>query len=280
MNSRIVTTGHRLGDVSAKDVKRRGMRHLRMASWIAAGVLSFGGLGACDGITALDNREAPSSTLTGRVVYNGEPVGVRHHGVELELWEPAYEERFGQRVKIPVYVAQDGSFTATLFDGTYQLNKLANNGPWQNSTDTTLIELNGRAEVEVAVTPYYTIEDVGFTRGAPTAEVPGGSISATFRVGTIDTSRDLEFVALYIGTTSFVDRINGLSIPDEERELAGAAVQPQLDANEHITISVNLPETIYQSNSPWVRDFVYARVGVKTEGVAELLYTQLFEVPL
>ncbi len=280
MNSRIVAASHRLSDVSENDVKRSGLGQLRKASCIAAGVLALAGLGACDGITALDNRDAPSSTLTGRVLYNGEPVGVRHHGVELELWEPAYEEQYGQRVKIPVYIGQDGSFTATLFDGTYKLNKLANNGPWVNSMDTTLIVLNGSAEVDVEVTPYYTIDDVSFTRGAPTEDVPGGSISATFRVGKIDTTRDVEFVALYIGTTNFVDRINGLPIPDDQRELSGAAVQPQLDANQNITISVNLPETIYQSDSPWVRDFVFARVGVKTEGVAELLYTQLFEVPL
>src|SRR5687768_11903068 len=81
---------------------------------------------ACEGLTSVDNYDAPGSTLTGQVMFDGQGVGVRSNGVQLELWEPAYP----LRQKIPVYVAQDGSFSATLFDGSYKLNLLANNGPW------------------------------------------------------------------------------------------------------------------------------------------------------
>lgn len=235
---------------------------------------------ACDNITGLDNRDPPSSPLTGRVIFQGELVGVRNNGVQLELWEPAYEERYGQRVKIPIYVHQDGTFATMLYDGTYKLNLLSNNGPWANSADTTLIVVSGGATVDVPVRPYYTIVAPTFTRGAPTTAVPGGSISTTFRVGQIDTSRQLEYVGLYVGVTSFVDRINSVSIPQAQRERVRTAIQPQLDANGDITISVNLPATIYQSNSPWVRDFVYVRVGVKTVGVTEMLFSPVYEVAL
>ena len=179
-----------------------------------------------------------------------------------------------------VHIAGDGSFGAMLFDGTYRLNLLANNGPWVNSSDTTTIEVRGTATVEVPVTPYYTIVNPTFTRGAPTTVVPGGSISATFKVGQINTSRLLEYVGVYVGVTSIVDRINSVSIANSQRERSRSAIQTQLNTNGDITISVNLPATIYQSNSPWVRDFVYVRVGVKTTGVTEMLFSPLTEVGL
>jgi hypothetical protein len=233
-------------------------------------------LGACDNITGLDNRQSPTSVLTGRVVFQGQPVGVRSNGVQLELWQPGY----ALNQKIPVHIGQDGTFSATLFDGDYKLNLLANNGPWLNSSDTTLIQLRGTAAVDVPVTPYYTIVNPSFTRGAATTANPGGTVTGTFRVGQINTSRQLEFVGLYVGVTSFVDRINGVSIPNAQRERARTAIQTQLTSNSDISITVNLPATIYQSNSPWVRDFVFVRVGVKTVGVNEMLFSPVFELGL
>ena len=54
----------------------------------------------------LDNYDAPESKVYGRVVYNGEPVGVRGTGeaVQLQLYQDGYE----LRNPIPVYVSQDG----------------------------------------------------------------------------------------------------------------------------------------------------------------------------
>src|SRR5690606_5947206 len=77
------------------------------------------------GITALDNYDPPTSEITGRVLYNGEPVGVRSGGVQLELWQPSYE----LNQKIPVRIAQDGTFSAAVFNGSYEINLLPGNGP-------------------------------------------------------------------------------------------------------------------------------------------------------
>jgi len=232
----------------------------------------------CDNITGLDNRPAPSSTITGRIMFQGEPVGVRTGGVELELWEPLYEELYGEREKIEINVAQDGTFAAEVFDGDYELNLLANNGPWVNDPTVYQIQLRGSTDIDIPVTPYYTIEDPTYTRGAPTGESPGGTITATFRVGQIDTSRPVEWVGLYIGVTSIVDRNNSVGIPNAERERSGSSIEAELNGNQTISITVTLPEDIYESDSPWIRDFVFARVGVKTSGVGEMLFSPIFEV--
>ena len=244
---------------------------------VAVGVAAAA-LTGCDNITGLDNRDAPNSILTGVITYQGEPIGVRSDGVELELWEPLYEQLYGEREKIPIHVDQDGTFSAEVFDGDYELNLLANNGPWVNDPTVHQIQLRGSAQIEIPVTPYYTIQDPTYTRGAPTAGSPGGTITASFRVGKINTSRNLEWVGLYIGVTSIVDRNNSVSISNAQRERSRSSIQSELDGNQTITITVTLPANIYESNSPWIRDFVFARVGVKTSGVGEMLFSPLFEI--
>src|SRR3954470_7127362 len=73
-----------------------------------------------------DNFKAPSSSITGKVVYQGQAVGLRSNGVQLEVWQHGYQ-LFS---KIPVYLAQDGTFTVALFDGDYKVTLLKGNGPW------------------------------------------------------------------------------------------------------------------------------------------------------
>ena len=103
----------------------------------------------------LDNYDAPQSELHGKITYNGETLGLRGTGeaVQLQLYQDGYE----LRDNIPVYVGQDGTFKAKLFDGEYKLVTRNQNGPWVNSRDTTVIKLNGSTTIEVKVTPYFTI---------------------------------------------------------------------------------------------------------------------------
>src|SRR5688572_5356036 len=98
-----------------------------------------------------DNFEPPKSWLTGKVVYQNQPLGVRSNGVQLELWQPGY----ANFSKIPVFVAQDGTFSANVFDGNYKLTFLRGNGPWVETTDTINVSVKGSTEVDVPVTPYF-----------------------------------------------------------------------------------------------------------------------------
>lgn len=243
-------------------------------------------LAGCDNILGLDNREPPGSVLSGRILFEGQPVGLRSNGVQLELWEPRYQDQ--QYQKIPIHIDQDGSFTAALFDGEYKLNLLPNNGPWVNDPDTTLIQLNGQATVDLDVVPYFVIRDPVITRNAPADPTQGGSITATFRVEAVapaNAQRLVEVVGLYLSTTSFADRnINpsplSPSITPAIRERTRAQIQTQLNSNGTITITVPLPNTVYNTQSPVRRTSLFGRIGVKTTGVQELLYTPVVEIPI
>ncbi len=239
-------------------------------------------LAGCDNILGLDNREPPGSKLTGRILFEGQPVGLRSNGVQLELWEPRYQDQEYQ--KIPVHIDQDGTFTAALFDGEYKLNQLPNSGPWVNDPDTTLVTLRGQASIDIPVTPYFVIRDPTFVRNQPSDPAQGGSITATFRIEAIapaNPQRLVEFVGVYLSTTSFVDRnVNPFAIANGVRERVRSLIQTQLNTNGTISITIPLPNTVYNTQSPVRRTFVFGRIGVKTTGVQELLYTPVIEIAL
>jgi hypothetical protein len=52
--------------------------------------------------------------------------------VQLEIWQKGYQ----LYTSIPVYVTQDGTFSAVLFDGNYKLVSKSGNGPWVSKQDT------------------------------------------------------------------------------------------------------------------------------------------------
>ena len=70
-----------------------------------------------------DNYDPPSSTLSGRLVYNGDSIGVERNQVPFEL----YQFGFGKVGSIANTFAQDGTYSALLFDGDYKL--IIPNGP-------------------------------------------------------------------------------------------------------------------------------------------------------
>ena len=197
-----------------------------------------------------DNYDAPTSMLTGRVVYQGEPLGVRSGGVELELWQHGY----ASFSKIPVYVNQDGSFSARLFDGNYKLVLLRGNGPWADNTDSLDVNLNGAASVDVAVEPYFIITSQSFQRS-------GNEITGTVTIQQVNTSRSLERVAIYLGQTLIVDQNNH----GARGEVVSADIT---DLNQPIDLTISIPASLAS------KGYLFARVGVKATGVAEYLYSQ------
>ena len=68
-----------------------------------------------------DNFDAPESKLVGRVTYQGQALNLRGTGeaVQLQLYQDGYEKND----PISVFVGQDGTFSALLFDGEYRLTK-------------------------------------------------------------------------------------------------------------------------------------------------------------
>ncbi|SDF16208.1 Protein of unknown function [Dyadobacter soli] len=202
------------------------------------------GLSGCE----KDNRTEPKSVLKGRVVFDGQPVGVRSNGVQLELWQRGYQ----LFTKIAVHINQDGTFSASLFDGNYKLVRLRGNGPWTDNTDSIDVELRGSKEIDVPVNPYFVLKNDVYAKGE-------GKVSATFNVQQIATGRTIERVNLYIGTTTIVDPNNNVA---NAQEVAANLT----DLSKPVTLTVNIPAAHAS------REYIYARVGVKTSGVGEMLF--------
>jgi hypothetical protein len=196
-----------------------------------------------------DNFKAPDSFIKGRVVYQGQPLGVRSNGVQLELWQSGYQ-LFS---KVPVYVDQDGTFSINIFDGNYKLTRLKGNGPWADATDTINVQLNGTANVDVPVDPYFLIKNETFTRN-------GTTITGTFNLQKVNTTKTLELVRIYIGQTVITDNTNNAAN-------ASKAASAITDLTQPVSVSVTVPAALATG------EYVYARVGVKTTGVTELLYS-------
>src|ERR1700754_4653799 len=73
-----------------------------------------------------DNYDAPSSTFTGRLVYQGEAIQVEYDRVPFEL----YEYGFGKVGPINGTITPDGSFSHLLFDGDYKFVIRPGQGPF------------------------------------------------------------------------------------------------------------------------------------------------------
>ena len=197
-----------------------------------------------------DNFEEPKSTLSGRLVYNGETLGLRSNGVELELWQRGYD----LFQKIPVYVAQDGTFSAVLFDGDYKMTLIRGNGPWMDRTDSIDVQVRGSQMIDVEVQPYYVVNNTS-------VNVNGNNLSVTFTIDDINPDRNLEFAAIYMGRTSITDAVRNegvFNIPAD-----------QIVLGTPLTVEFPIPEALAR------RSEIFVRVGAKTVGIPELVYTQV-----
>lgn len=203
-----------------------------------------------------DNYSPPTSMLSGRVVYQGQPVGVRSNGVQLEIWQSGFQ-LFS---KIPVYINQDGTFSAALFDGDYKLTRLRGNGPWVDNTDTINVQVRGATNVDVPVEPYFVITN-------PTFQKSGTAVAASGKIDQVVTTATIERVSFYIGASEFVDA----NIKEGFDDKTGAALA---DLSQPLTFSIT------PSAALAAKGYVFGRIGVKTAGVAEMLYTPVQKIQL
>ncbi len=217
-------------------MKTKILAFLVMTSWVM--------LTGCE----KDNYQQPKSVLKGRIVHDGQAIGLRSNGVQLELWQHGYQ----LFTKIPVYIQQDGTFSASLFDGNYKLVRLRGNGPWIDNSDSIDIQLKGSMELDVPVTPYFVFKNDTYQKGEK-------AVSATFNLQQVNTSRQIERVNLYIGTTTIVDANNNAG---NVQKVAADLT----DLTKPVTLTAPLSAALVS------REYVFVRLGVKTAGVGEMLF--------
>lgn len=202
----------------------------------------------------LDNYDEPQSTLEGRVVYNNQPICVRGtaDAVQVQLYQDGYDNHD----PISVYVTQDGSFKAILFDGQYKLTTRSGNGPWLNSSDTIIVNVNGYTSCELPVTPYFTLSDESFS-------LNGNVLNGSALVTKVVETSSITSALLLLGKTSFVD---------EGTYLARAEIN---DVSEG-TLSMSLDFSDNSEVSSAVA--LYARIGIKPAESDQFVYTPVVQI--
>jgi hypothetical protein len=193
-----------------------------------------------------DTYEEPTSALTGRIVYNGEPILVEHDRVPFQL----FEYGFGKVGSIDGTIAQEGTFSHMLFDGQYKFVISPGQGPFRwpetgGKADSITINVSGNTNLDVEVLPYYMIRNANITGN-------GTSVTGAFaleKIITDDNAKEIERATLFINKTQFVGEANQLA----RTELAGADITNM----SSISITAAVP-TI----SP-TQNYVFARIGVR-----------------
>ena len=232
---------------------------IRKFNYISGLVLSLT-LASC----AYDNYDPPKSSLKGRIVYNGEAINVASGDVVIRLVEPGYA-----RVNpIDVAVAQDGSYSALLFDAPYKLYIPNGIGPYrpilnaESGSDTIPVTVQGSKVLDIEVMPYYMVRNAAFT-------ATGRKITASCKVEKIITdanARDIVKVTLFISKSLFADTKTNFAT----QATNGGDI---VDMN-NVSLSVEVPPVPLNQS----QNYVFARIGVQIDGVGALLYSPVQKV--
>jgi len=223
------------------------------------GALVFAAAAGCK----KDNYTAPSSMLTGHLLYKTDTIQVERSQVPYQI----YQYGFGKVGPLPqTAFAQDGSYSAVLSDGTYKIIVPNGQGPfmWKQTAagnpDTVTVALKGNQTVDFQVTPYYMIRNASIT-------ISGGTVSATCKLEKIITdanAKDVERVSLYINKDQFVSGGDNIA----KKDLAAADIT---DMN-NISLSVAVPSITPAQN------YVYARIGLKIAGLEDMIFSPLQKI--
>ena len=227
-------------------------------------ILGMMGIAASLASCSYDNYDEPSFQLDGRIVYQGEPIGVSYNDVYIELWESGWQ-RLGN---ISVAVDQDGSYSSLLFKGEYKMIIPNNQGPFrkitndQSGNDTIPVNLTGSRTMDIEVMPYYMIRNT---------DISGGSnkVSATFdldQIITDENAKEIQEVSLYVSKTAFVDTRTSIATTN----IGGG----DLEDLSGITLEVDVPDRVPTQN------YGYARIGVRIQGVEDMIFSEIVKVEL
>ncbi|MET4082127.1 hypothetical protein ABIB40_002083 [Pedobacter sp. UYP30] len=209
-----------------------------------------------------DNYSAPSVKLTGQLTYKGSPIGLEYNQVPFNLFQAG----FGKKGSVDATFAQDGSYSSLLFAGDYQFIIPNNQGPFRwnenasGNRDTVNVQLQGDKVMDIEVTPFYMVRDAQITAAS-------GMAKATFKIEKVITdanAKNIGSVTLYINRTQFVSGADNI----KSASINGADI---VDLN-NVSLSVAIPEIVPAQN------YVFARVGIKIDGVEDMIFSPLQKI--
>lgn len=204
----------------------------------------------------LDNYEAPTSRLSGRILYQGIPLNFEYNRVSYEL----YQGGFGKKGPLGSTFTSEGAFSQLLFDGTYKMVVPNGQGPflWGEAADmpdTVTITVAGNTEKDFEVLPYWMIRNAQLSGS-------GNQVTGTCALEQIVTdanAKAIESVTLYVSKTLFANSQSNVAT----KEIEASAIT---DVN-NVSLSATVPDLIPAQN------YVFASIGVKLAGVDDMIFS-------
>ena len=203
---------------------------------------------------SLDNYDAPSSLLTGTVTYNGNPVYLDGGAVTFNLFQDGYEKQG----PITVSVASDGTFSALVFDGSYHLQNIDNNGPWTNDVAPVDIVVKGDTKCNVEVTPYFVLENTSIV-------LNGDEVKGLCSIRQVATGKSAKQIFMVVGRTPFLN--------DQSYSYLARKSSTTVKVGGSQTFSI-ATDDIDASES----DYLYARIGLEINGLNKFIYTETIRI--
>lgn len=214
-----------------------------------------------------DNYDPPTAQLSGKLVYQGEPIHVEFNQVPYQLFQ------FGFGKTGPVSntsFTQEGTYSVLLFNGTYKLLVPNGQGPflWKKTPggapDSLTVTMNGSQTLDLEVTPFYMIR-------TPQITAAGNNVTATFKLEKVITdanAKNIERVSIYLNKTAFVSGNGNYNVAATNR--AGADI---VDPN-NVSLSVVVPTIVPTQN------YIFARIGLKIAGVEDMIFSPVVKLTL
>ncbi len=202
-----------------------------------------------------DNQDGPTSRLSGKITYNGTNLNVQGSSSAIQL--QLYQDGFGKYGPITVYVGQDGTFSAELFDGTYKLVTKNGNGPWVNTRDTTIVNVKGNTNVELKLTPYFLVSNA-------TIQFTNNSVSGTFNIEKVIPTAQVDFVKLILSSTQFVDEQNNII----------AVTASGVEGSNTVSSSISGQPAIELNAA----HSIYGRISVRAKGADQSIYSDIVKL--
>ena len=241
-----------------------------------------------------DNLEYPSSTLSGRFTYQGQPVKLLHTNPDLFV---ANNNTVGhlrlQQVKgdqpvygvgpVDVYARHDGSFTADFFDGDYNMSTGGTlKNPFEDFTTPKPVTVNGNTDLgNIEVVPYWWMSNLQTT-------YTGGVFTAKFDLAKVSTmaGRTLQYVQIYLSPTNLPDVVSATQGAvrrfDAGTNSNGNSVPPAASNGGAVTIKIDL-NTLTAGEKQFLKvmgNTIYASIGVKTNAVNDQIYSDAIQLQL
>jgi hypothetical protein len=241
-----------------------------------------------------DNMKYPSSTIKGRLTYQGQPVGLVYANPDIiGTAGVVTSQLLFQQTKgslpiygvqdIGVYAKHDGTFASKFYNGEYTWKTKSSN-PFEILTNQT-VTVNGDTDMgNVEVVPYWWISNLVTT-------YTGGVFTATFNLTKPSTgaqAKALQLVAIYLSPTDLPDAAsatvgairsfnagtnsNGNVVPAAAS--TGGAVTIKVDLNTLTTLEKQNLLALGNNGTIW------ASVAVKSNTVTDALYSDPIKLQL